>query len=120
MVSRRLSIATTMTVALFMATASLAGDGDYRGGHDFWGHGHHHEPPSYGGGYGVPTIIPGLGTYAGTVTALRVRGVGTYFYVEGFGGKQREMIPAPKAKIITVKTSKDPCSYENGVCVIRP
>lgn len=122
MVSRRLGFVSAMMAVVLTASGSLAGDWGYGGG-DGWSHHHHHHPsppPSYGGGYGLPTIVPGLGTFAGSITALRVRGVGTYFYVEGFGGKKPPMVPAPKAKIISVDSAKDPCSYENGVCVIRP
>lgn len=122
MVSRRLGLLSAMTVALLVSTAALAGEWGIDGAsRDGWNRHHHHNPPpSYGGGYGLPTIVPGLGTFAGTISALRVRGVGTYFYVEGFGGTKRDMIPAPKAKIISVETERDPCSYESGVCVIRP
>lgn len=122
MVSRRLGFMMAMMAVLLVSTTSHAGEWGMDGGsHDGWNRRHHHNPPpSYGGGYGLPTIIPGLGTFAGTISALRVRGVGTYFYVEGFGGKKQEMIPAPKAKIISVESDRDPCSYESGVCVIRP
>lgn len=122
MVPRRLGLLSAMTVALLVSTAAQAGEWGIDGAsRDGWNRHHRHNPPpSYGGGYGLPTIVPGLGTFAGTISALRVRGVGTYFYVEGFGGNRRDMIPAPKAKIISVETERDPCSYESGVCVIRP
>ncbi|MBB4065231.1 hypothetical protein [Gellertiella hungarica] len=123
MVPRRLGFALAMMASFISASSTLAGDFDYGGGRQRpWHHGHHHHPlpPSYGGGYGLPTIVPGLGTFAGSITALRVRGVGTYFYVEGLGSSRTPMQPTPKAKIINVKAAKDPCSYENGVCVIRP
>lgn len=122
MVSRRLGLLAAMSAALLTVTSALAEDTTWRGGRDFGRHHHHHagQPASYGGGYGLPTIVPGLGTFAGSISALRVRGVGTYFYVEGFGNEKPAMIPAPKAKIISVKAAKNPCSYENGVCVIRP
>lgn len=121
MVPRRLVVLTAMMAAIFAAGPSHAGDWGIEGGPDGWGRHHHHRPPpSYGGGYGLPTIVPGLGTFAGSISALRVRGVGTYFFIEGFGKSKDRMIPAPKAKIISVETTKDPCAYENGVCVIRP
>lgn len=121
MVSRRLGFLAAMTAAMLATSGALAGDWGYKGGHDGWNRHHHHRlPASYGGGYGLPTIVPGLGTFAGSISALRVRGVGTYFYIEGLGSEKPKMIPAPKAKIISVRAAKDPCSYENGVCVIRP
>lgn len=121
MVSRRLGFLMAMTATVLSASSASAGDWGYQGRHDGWNrHHHHHLPPSYGGGYGLPTIVPGLGTFAGSISALRVRSVGTYFYIEGMGAKKERMLPAPKAKIISVQAAKDPCSYENGVCVIRP
>lgn len=90
-------------------------------------HGHHGKAgrhggsaPVYGGGYGVPVVIPGVGTYAGSVSALRIRGHGTYYYAEGLGcGDGTEPRLAPMAKIVDA-TKGPACSYENGVCVIRP
>ncbi|WP_252800910.1 hypothetical protein [Rhizobium sp. L1K21] len=46
---------------------------------------------------------------------------GTYVFSSGFSLPDPFVItaPAPRAKIIDVKTQADPCSYEHGVCVIR-
>lgn len=95
----------------------------HRHGHNGgWGHdGDRGEGPDIdGGGYGVPSIIPGLGTFAGSVSALRIRGHGTYFYAEGLGdGEAPVLRPAPMAKVVDA-TKGPACSYEGGVCVIRP
>lgn len=140
MVSRRLGLAGAMS-ALFLLTypalaedghtgfgSALRGDrphhGQHRGEHHRRHGGHH---VTIGGGYGVPSIIPHVGTYAGTISALHVRGIGTYYYAEGFGppagADQGNTVPvdsAPASKMIDVNKRKNPCSFEGGVCVIRP
>ncbi|HEY0122744.1 MAG TPA: hypothetical protein VGC14_13490 [Rhizobium sp.] len=63
-----------------------------------------------------------IGTYAGTTNIYRADD-GTY--VLGDGGYDRYPgRPAPRlkprAKVIDVKLAGDACSYEAGVCVIRP
>lgn len=80
------------------------------------------------GGDDFPDYIPGIGTYAGGISAFRVPGNGIYFnrdrndryrYVD-----DAEFAPQPRRKgpkIITVspKTMNRACAYEHGVCVIR-
>lgn len=61
------------------------------------------------------------GTYAGSGYAFTADG-GTYVMADGyFGypGAARQNL-APKAKVIDVSRRRNPCSYEAGVCVIRP
>jgi len=61
------------------------------------------------------------GTYAGTSYAYETDG-GTY--VGGYGyagyGYQPTVRLAPMAKVIHVNNRRNACSYEQGVCVIRP
>ncbi|MBW9114403.1 hypothetical protein JNB88_12190 [Rhizobium cauense] len=82
------------------------------------------------GGYGGRTVIvlaqPPLsggvsGTYAGSSYVYDTNG-GTYVSASGysFPAQQRGIALAPKAKVINVTTSSSSCSYEAGVCVIRP
>lgn len=91
----------------------------------------HHNPDRYArqevvGGNGLPSHIPGIGTYAGSVSGVRFKGNGIYFYNEGRPAysqvKSTSQTLAPKAKIIHVnsRTKGAECSYEAGVCVIRP
>lgn len=62
--------------------------------------------------------------YAGAITAYRDRGNGTYFYIDNddyFG----DVIDAPRysrggPKVIQVVPGQNDCSWEMGVCVIRP
>ncbi|MDL2406277.1 hypothetical protein PY650_11550 [Rhizobium calliandrae] len=61
-----------------------------------------------------------VGTYAGTADIYQADG-GTY--VVGYGGGYDQSEPAapmPRAKVIDVKHARNACSYEAGVCVIRP
>ncbi|GEO85735.1 MULTISPECIES: hypothetical protein [Alphaproteobacteria] len=73
------------------------------------------------GGAGLPSVVPGIGTFAGSISAVRVRGTGIYFAIEG---SRRKMITyrPPVAKIIEVGADMEnsACSFEAGVCVIRP
>lgn len=133
MVPRRLGFALTALAVVFATYPVEAGgfgegrgnwsqhDGNRWGGHE-GRHRHRHGggQPVYGGD-GLPSIIPGLGTYAGSISALRVRGNGIYFHIDDMGGDvESPMVPAPVARIIRVGEHKNPCSYESGVCVIRP
>lgn len=122
MVWSRLSLyaaISTVVIATYPVQAA-----DHRGEH---GNGHHH-PRGHrhhhliiGGGEGVPVVIPGLGTFSGDISVLKIRGHGTYFYVDGLGNNEAEpMVPPPNAKVIRVGKDKSPCSYEEKVCVIRP
>jgi hypothetical protein len=129
MLPRRLTMSVVISLAVSAAYPVLAegfdGYGSFASDSRHHGHRGHHDRhrdwvPAYGGGYGVPVVIPGLGTYAGSVSALKVRGNGTYYYAEGFGCESEEPPRlAPMAKIVDA-TREAPCSYENGVCVIRP
>ncbi|PPJ45300.1 hypothetical protein C0075_05930 [Rhizobium sp. KAs_5_22] len=73
------------------------------------------------GGAGLPSVVPGIGTFAGSISAVRVRGSGIYFAIEGSRSDVIKYRP-PAAKIIEIDAEMDDsaCSYEAGVCVIRP
>lgn len=88
-----------------------------------------HQPnPGAVAGSNLPSVLPGIGTYAGDVSALRVRGNGIYFMVEHATYKPAPFRLAPKALIIDVNAEvaadknamESACHYEAGVCVIRP
>jgi hypothetical protein len=61
------------------------------------------------------------GTYAGSSYPYETDG-GTYVGGYGYGsyGDRRTVKLAPMAKVISVAQRRNPCSYEQGVCVIRP
>lgn len=69
---------------------------------------------------GLPTVIPGIGTYAGAISGVNIRGVGNYFFVDRGPRVVLAPVLAPKARIIVVDGNDNACSYEAGVCVIRP
>lgn len=122
MVWCRLSLSVLISIVVFatypVQAADDPGDPHERHHHRGW---HKRHPVIIGGGYGVPVVIPGLGTYAGTTSALKIRGHGTYFFVDGHGNGEAETpVPPPNAKVIHVGKEKSSCAYENGVCVIRP
>jgi hypothetical protein len=106
-------------LAAAAAVSSPAMSGEYR-------HHHHLRFQSWqvgGGGNGLPSYIPGIGTYAGGIAATYIRGNGLYIAVDpGIlpAGTSSPML-APKAKIIDVPEVSDnsACSMERGVCVIR-
>lgn len=81
--------------------------------------GHDHRQDIVGGA-GLPSVVPGIGTFAGSISAARVRGNGIYFAVEGSRSDVVSYRP-PVAKIIEVEAEMEDsaCSYEAGVCVIR-
>lgn len=90
-------------------------------------HGSHSQQISVGTN-GLPSFLPRIGTYSGGISALRDRGNGNYFMTDT-GRHLREprstrsgLQLAPKARIINVnvQTIGSECSYEHGVCVIRP
>lgn len=62
--------------------------------------------------------------YGGAISAYRDPGNGLYFYIDR-DGYADELIDAPfvenrRPKVITVTPGQDGCSWEAGVCVIRP
>jgi hypothetical protein len=60
-----------------------------------------------------------VNTYSGDVAVYWRRGVGTWTY-GSVGTPIETRAYVPNAKIIDLKSGKNDCSMENGVCVIRP
>lgn len=62
--------------------------------------------------------------YGGAITAYRSRGGSIYFYVDDDGAfkwrNQRKKQRGGEPKVITVTPGSSDCSWEAGVCVIRP
>ena len=62
--------------------------------------------------------------YGGAITAYRDRGNGTYFYIDSddYFGDVMDALGLNRGgpKVITVQPGQDGCSWEMGVCVIRP
>ncbi|TRL32998.1 hypothetical protein [Rhizobium straminoryzae] len=76
----------------------------------------------------LPSVVPGLGTFAGSLLAMRIRGNGLYLLREA-GAVAARPAPAnpPSARIIEISSDtgrdaflpKAACTIEAGVCVIR-
>ena len=77
-------------------------------------------------GYGLPSPVSGIGTYAGNLSAFREEGNGIFFSREdGYGyfpGESSGAAPSKRAKIIIVspQTNASACAWEHGVCIVRP
>ena len=115
-------IAAMVALSLPIATASHA---HARESHrsDTYGHGKQHQQRSFYGGNGLPSYIRGLGTYAGSVSGVRARGNGIYFAVNGQGYSDpptKGQSLRPRLIHVNSSTMGAECSYEAGVCVIRP
>lgn len=71
----------------------------------------------------LPTInvIPGTGTYSGSITVYHVAGIGTSTRLEGVRVRVAGREPVIM-KIVNIDffNEKAACSMEAGVCVIRP
>lgn len=116
-------LAATLLAAAAIAMALPASADELHRGRD--GRGGHH-----GGGYGapgLPSVVPGLGTFSGNLAAVRIRGNGIYFAKAGnpLATAMRDTRPSgntagPKIIHVNAATAKASCRYEAGVCVIRP
>lgn len=77
---------------------------------------------------GLPSVIPGVGTFSGGISAVRIKGNGIFFAGEGglLSVPEADRLN-PTAKIISVDEDvasnafepRQACAYEAGVCVIR-
>lgn len=77
---------------------------------------------------GLPSVIPGVGTFSGGISAVRIKGNGIFFAGErGLMSVPETSILQPTAKIISIDEDvasnsflpREACEYEAGVCVIR-
>lgn len=87
------------------------------------GHSEGQKQKSYYGGNGVPSQIRNVGTYAGSAYAMRARRNGTYMSADGAINNPTDIRgnwTSPAIIRIKAKTMDEACSYEAGVCVIRP
>ncbi|WP_137129394.1 hypothetical protein [Rhizobium sp. FY34] len=80
------------------------------------------------GGDGLPSVVGGLGTFSGGISAVRLKGNGIYIASDvDITRDPRLPFGAPSVKIITVAEdfadtqfdASNACAYENGICIIR-
>lgn len=111
-------VLTAATIVL-SSIATLAVAGERHDGH----HGRHHgRGEAVIGSNGLPSVIPGIGTFAGSISGLRIKGSGVFFAIDRNTQPKVVAYRAPKAKIIEISAEnpEQACSFEAGVCVIRP
>ena len=116
----RFTLAGAAAIAtIAISTASMAGDYRHHGHHN---RSHHNRSQAVIGGNGLPSVVPGVGTFAGSIAAVRIKGSGIYFYRDGAARPTVVSYKAPKARIIEISEDAPDaaCSFEAGVCVIRP
>lgn len=105
-------------VALAIALGSTIGIAKAGEGYDQ----HHGRSQAIIGSNGLPSVIPGIGTFAGNISGLRIKGNGVFFAINRAPGPKVIAYHPPVAKIIEISAedADQACSYEAGVCVIRP
>lgn len=112
------SVLTAATIVLSsVASITLAGER-----HD-GGHGHNHgRSEAVIGSNGLPSVIPGIGTFAGSISGVRIKGNGVFLAIDRNARPKVVSYRAPKAKIIEISAEnpEEACAFEAGVCVIRP
>lgn len=81
----------------------------------------HHQQSVIGTG-GLPSVVPGVGTFAGSLSAVRIKGNGIFIAIDRRGPHHPQLAPAPKAQIIEINAENEDsaCAFEAGVGVIRP
>ena len=112
------SVLTAATI-LLISSMNIAEAGDMRDR----GHGHHHDRgEAVIGSNGLPSVIPGIGTFVGSISGIRIKGNGVFFAIDRKARPQVTAYRAPKAKIIEIsdENPEEACAFEAGVCVIRP
>ncbi len=113
----RVALASALPI-LVSSTLAVAGDRMM----DRHPHHHHQHQQSVIGGNGLPSVVPGVGTFAGDLSAVRIKGNGIFMAFDRRANHRAVIVPAPKARIIeiSVENEDSACSFEAGVCVIRP
>ncbi len=117
MLKSRVKLACLSLLAAIIA-ASPAISGDWKS------NGHRHMPRERGviGSNGLLSVLPGIGTYVGSISAVRIKGNGVFVAVDRGAKPSVIAYRAPKARIIEVSSENldEACRFEAGVCVIRP
>lgn len=116
----RISLGFAISAALVVLASPSLAEEQRRGHHDYHKGFAHHDRAIVGGD-GLPSVVPGLGTFAGSIAAVRVGNNGIYF-ASSVAVRKASPYQAPKARIIEVSQENpaSACSFEAGVCVIRP
>lgn len=122
---RRMVLNALVATALYGAGGAHAGEvsSGFYGNHTEFRH-HGNARASVAGGDGLPSYVRGIGTFSGGLSAVRFKRNGIYFSADGgsFNRRYGDNGSTVRSRIIDVnqKTIGAECSYEAGVCVIRP
>ncbi len=113
----RVALASALTLLLASTVASAGDRATDRDRHN-----DHHHDRGIVGSDGLPSVVPGVGTFVGNLSAVRIKGNGIFIAVDRPATRRNEAVPAPKAQIIEISAENEDgaCSFEAGVCVIRP
>jgi hypothetical protein len=111
-------VLTAATILLTLVAAPTKAGERYHGGR----HHHHGRGEAVIGSNGLPSVVPGIGTFVGSISALRIKGNGVFLAIERNPQPHVIAYRAPKAKIIEISAEnpEESCAFEAGVCVIRP
>ncbi|THV22390.1 hypothetical protein [Peteryoungia ipomoeae] len=84
--------------------------------------GGHHKEQSVIGSAGLPSVVPGIGTFVGSISAVRIKGNGVFVAVNRTPRSLVVDYRPPKARIIEVsaENTDEACHFQAGVCIIRP
>lgn len=118
MILSRVEVAALVSLTILaMASPAISKDGNRHSGR---GHQPRQEQSIVGTG-GLPSVVPGIGTFVGSISAVRIKGNGVFIAVDRGSRSTAVAYRAPKARIIEVaaENTDDACSLEAGVCVIR-
>ncbi|MDH4441196.1 MAG: hypothetical protein QE284_12505 [Rhizobium sp.] len=108
------------SVLAVLAAPTLSHAGDRMTDRNRHSHGHHTQ--SVIGGDGLPSVVPGVGTFVGNLSAVRIKGNGIFIALDRRAGRGLAAAPTPKVQIIEISAENEDsaCAFEAGVCVIRP
>lgn len=113
----RVKVSALISIAM-LAAAGQASSGE---SHDRFRHAARHHEQAVIGSAGLPSVVPGIGTFVGSISAVRIKGNGVFVAVNRSPRPQAVVYRAPKSRIIEVSAENpdDACRFESGVCVIR-
>lgn len=113
----RVALASALALPLAPTVASAGDRGSVQDRHR-----HEHHEQSIFGGDGLPSVVPGVGTFVGSLSAVRIKGNGIFIARDRRAPLHSVIVPEPKVQIIEISAENpdSACSFEAGVCVIRP
>lgn len=121
MLSTRIAAAMIAIMGLCVGNSHAYATDHFESKNRFYSHRQQHR--SYYGGDELPSYVGGVGTYAGGLSAIRAPRNGIYFAADDVGmsySSTTQSAVRPRIIHVNKKTMGAECSYEAGVCVIRP